>query len=377
MKAKIQLFLITLLIACLEPSQNAHAVTPPPDGGYPGGSTAEGDNALLSLTSGSYDTALGFRSLEKNTGGNFNTAVGALALFLNTTAIENTATGAGALLTNAAPFVNGGNGNTANGAFALLFNSTGSHNTAIGDRALLSSTSGNNNTAIGDGALSNNTTGESNSAIGGGALSNNTTGSSNIVLGSNAGSAVTTASHVIAIGSAGANMGGTCFIANIRGVQTGNGDGIPVYIDSAGQLGTLTSSRRFKKEIKPMDKESEAILALKPVSFQYKIDKTNTPQFGLIAEEVAAVNPDLVVRDTEGKPYTVRSDQVNAMLLNEFLKEHRKVEQLTKDFESKLGGQQKQIEALTLGLHKVSAQLEQSKSAPQVVQQSLKPRPHQ
>jgi hypothetical protein len=139
-------------------------------------------------------------------------------------------------------------------------------------------------------------------------------------------------------------------------VTTANNDAIPVVIDSAGQLGTSSSSARFKKEIKPMDQASEAILGLKPVTFHYKSDKTDTPQFGLIAEEVAQVNPDLVVRDADGEIYTVRYEAVNAMLLNEFLKEHRKVEQL-----------EKQIEALTAGLQKVSAQLELNKAAPQTV----------
>ena len=162
-------------------------------------------------------------------------------------------------------------------------------------------------------------------------------------------------------------MDNTCFIGNIRGVTTINTNALPVVIDAANQLGTMSSSARFKKEIKPMASASEAILALNPVTFHYKSDKTGTPQFGLIAEEVAAVNPNLVVRDENGEVYTVRYDAVNAMLLNEFLKEHRKVEQLTKDFQSKLAQQQKQIEALTAGLQKVSAQLELSKPAPQVV----------
>ena len=155
-------------------------------------------------------------------------------------------------------------------------------------------------------------------------------------------------------------------------------DAVPVVIDSAGQLGTVSSSRRFKNEIKPMDKASEAILRLKPVTFHYKSDTRGTAQFGLIAEEVEKVNPDLVVRDGEGKVYTVRYDAVNAMLLNEFLKEHRRVEEqrnyfeskLTdqqKDFEAKFAQQQKQIEELTAGLHKVSDQLEVSKPAPQIV----------
>ena len=160
----------------------------------------------------------------------------------------------------------------------------------------------------------------------------------------------------------GADVNGSCFIGNIRNVTTAIGDAIPVLIDSAGQLGTASSSARFKNEIKPMEKASEAILALKPVTFHYKNDKKNTPQFGLIAEEVAKVNQDLVVRDKNGEIYTVRYDQVNAMLLNEFLKEHRKVE----DLEAKAARQQKQIEALTAGLQKVSAQVEASKPAPQV-----------
>jgi uncharacterized coiled-coil protein SlyX len=161
-----------------------------------------------------------------------------------------------------------------------------------------------------------------------------------------------------------------------------------VLIDSAGQLGTISSSQRFKKDIKPMDKASEALLALKPVTFHYKSDTTGTPQFGLIAEEVAAVGPDLVVRDENGEIYTVRYDALNAMLLNEFLKEHRKVQELEstaakqeatiielqstvaqqeKDFQVTIARQQKQIEALTAGLQKVSAQLEASKPRPQVV----------
>jgi trimeric autotransporter adhesin len=364
MKAKIQLFLITLLIACLEPSQNAHAVSPPPDGGYPGGSTAEGDKALLSLTSGSYDTAVGFRSLERNTGGNFNTAVGALALFLNSTAIENTATGAGALIRNATPFLNGGNGNTADGAFTLFGNSSGSLNTAVGDRALFSNTTANFNTAIGSSALSSNTTGAANTAIGTNALANSTTGSGNIALGSSAGSNVTTASNVICIGCAGGNtVNDSCFIGNIFSATVSQG--IAVVINSFGRLGTSTSSRRFKEDIKPMDDASEALYTLKPVTFRYKqdIDPDRRGQFGLVAEDVEKINPDLVVRDKEGKPYSVRYDQVNAMLLNEFLKEHRKVQEQ----DATITRQQKQIDALTAGLQKVSAQLEASKPAPQVV----------
>jgi predicted ribosome quality control (RQC) complex YloA/Tae2 family protein len=138
-------------------------------------------------------------------------------------------------------------------------------------------------------------------------------------------------------------------------------------VSDTGQLGTIASSERFKKDIASMDAASKALLSLRPVTFHYKTDTQDTPQFGLIAEEVAKVNPALVLPDKDGKPYTVRYDAVNAMLLNEFLKEHAKVEQLKKDFGSKIDSQQKQIEALTANLQKVSAQLELSKPAPQTV----------
>jgi uncharacterized coiled-coil protein SlyX len=166
-------------------------------------------------------------------------------------------------------------------------------------------------------------------------------------------------------------------IAQIREVTTQNNNAIPVVIDSAGQLGTMSSSRRYKTDIKPMDKASETILALKPVSFRYKIHKDATPQFGLIAEEVADVNPDLVVHDENGEIYSVRYDAVNAMLLNEFLKEHKKVEQQQgsiADLKSTVASQQKEMQVLTAQLkeqaaqiQKVSAQLEASKPAPKVV----------
>jgi hypothetical protein len=222
-----------------------------------------------------------------------------------------------------------------------------------------------------------------NTAVGTEALSELTLGLTNTAIGYRAGLHVTNAYDVICIGANvyGADVSGSCFIGQIRGRTTENNDAIPVLIDSDGQLGTISSSRRFKKEIKPMDKASEAVLALKPVTFHYKSDDTNRPEFGLIAEEVAEVNPDLVVRDADGKIYTVRYDAVNAMLLNEFLKEHCKVEaqqskieeqdariaQLTKDFQSKVAQQERQIEALASGLEKVSAQVEMSKAASQVV----------
>jgi hypothetical protein len=392
--------LVLLLIICAAFSQTAQAVSPPPDGGYAGGNTAEGQDALLSLTTGTYNTAIGFLSLKSNKTGNFNTAIGAGTLPVNT-ADENTAIGAGALLSNTAGAQNTatgesalfsnttGNANTANGANALVNNVDGDSNTANGNGALASNTTGNFNAAIGASALLNNTIGGRNTAIGRSTLSlnttgnfntangyqalfNNTTGNFNIALGNSAGASLTTGDSNIDIGNVGfpgesatIRIGGPqtkTFIAGIRGVTTG-GTAIPVLIDGNSQLGTLSSARRFKEEIQPMDNTSEAILALKPVTFHYKSDNTNTPQFGLIAEEVAKVNPDLVVRDENGDIYTVRYEAVNAMLLNEFLKEHKKVEEL----EANAASQQKQIEALVTGLQKVTTQLSASKPAPQVV----------
>jgi hypothetical protein len=222
-------------------------------------------------------------------------------------------------------------------------------------------TSGGGNTAHGYQALLHNDTGDYNTAIGLFALGGLTTGFSNTGLGRSAGTSVTTADHVICIGDnvSGANVSNSCYIGSIFG-QTSSG-GAAVFINNSGKLGTSTSSRRFKEEIKPMDKSSEAVLALQPVTFRYKkeVDSDGIPQFGLVAEDVEKVNPDLVVHDKEGKPYTVRYDQVNAMLLNEFLKEYRKNEEQ----ETRIARQQKQIEALTAGLQKVSAELELSKPA--------------
>ncbi len=351
MKTHIPPALVTFALVCFAFVQNTRAVSPPPDGGYPGGNTAEGQNALLSLTTGSFNTAVGLFSLRGDTTGSFNTAIGAGTLLANT-ADENTATGFGALLSSASGIFN-----TANGALALFSNTTGSSNTATGSQA-----------------LQRNTTGGDNTANGYNALENNTSGVGNIALGVGAGGSVTTANNVICIGAFGNNVDNSCYIGNIFGSTSSNG--VAVLVNSNGRLGTMTSSARFKDEIKPMDNASEALFALKPVTFRYKkgIDPQGIPQLGLVAEEVEAVNPDLVVRDKEGKPYSVRYDQVNAMLLNEFLKEHRKMEeqqatitQLKQDFQSRIAHQQKQIEALTAGLQKVSAQLELNKPAPQTV----------
>ena len=375
-KRNITFTTILLVLVCFSLSPSARAVVPPPDGGYFNETTAEGQNALFRLTTGFGNTALGFKALNANTTGSLNTATGRNALLNNTTGDENTADGSGALSSNTT-----GAFNTATGRLALLSNTTGNGNTASGFFSLGNNTTAERNTAYGVAALFNNTTGEDNIALGFGAGDNLTTGDNNIDIG-NLG--VADEANTIRIGEQVAvydpNTGDTMpahtrtFIAAIRGTTTGNGDAIPVVIDSAGQLGTMSSSRRFKKEIKPMDQTSEAILGLEPVTFRYKNDNKGKPQFGLIAEEVAKVNPDLVVRDAQGQIYTVRYDAVNAMLLNEFLKEHRKVQeqeatiaQLKQDFQSKLAEQQKQIKELASGLEKVSAEVEVKRPAQQVV----------
>ena len=300
-----------LAFACFAFIQNAQAVSPAPDGGYPGGNTAEGQNALFSLTSGGYNTAVGFFSLRNNTIGSFNTATGAGALFLNAGGNPNTATA-----------------NTATGAVALLSNTIGFNNTATGFQALVSNTTGDHNTADGSAALLSNTTGFANTASGVEALFNNTGGTFNTALGFEAGTSVTTASHVIAIGTTGANVSNSCYIGGIAGQTVGAGQST-CYVDNDGKLGVYLSARRFKTDIADMAAASEAILALRPITFHYKpeLDKAAIPQFGLVAEEVAKVNPDLVTHDAKGDIYTVRYEAVNVMLLNEFLKEHRKVEE--------------------------------------------------
>ena len=384
------LYLTIFMLGCFAFSPQMQALSPPPDGGYPNGNTAEGDSALAGLTTGSFNSAFGFLSLLSNGSASFNTGVGAGALLLNS-ASENTATGAGALFSttsggdnaadgafalfsnvdglrnnavgsNALVLHTTGNFNNAVGAFALSSDTSGVSNDAFGDGALSSNTTGLNNTAARDSALTFNTTGNANTAFGFAALLHNTTGIGNIALGFDAGINVTTANNVTCINHVGQNVSSTTWVSNVFGVATQSGTTAPVIVSDSGQLGTVVSSERFKKDIATMDKASEAILSLRPVTFHYKTDTKSTPQFGLIAEDVAKVNPSLVIPDKEGKPYTVRYDQVNAMLLNEFLKEHkafleehRTVEELKKE-----------VAALRAGLQKVSAQLEASKPAPQV-----------
>lgn len=360
--------LLTSGFGFLELTEITKGVTPAPDGGYPSGNTAEGQNALFSLTSGGYNTAVGYLSLTTDRTANFNTAIGAGTLLANMGA-NNTAIGAGALLSNTSGF-----GNTANGVSALSRNTIGIGNTADGGAALFSNTTGAQSTAIGEAALARNTTGNTNTAVGAGALEDNTTGYDNIAAGRAAGLNVTTAHNVIAIGHFnGVNVSNSCFIDNLPGITTVNNDALPVLIDSNGQLGTTSSSRRYKTDIKPLDEASKSILELKPVSFRYKVHKDTTPQFGLIAEDVAKVNPDLVVGDKNGEIYTVRYDAVNAMLLNEFLKEHKKVGQQARDIQEQkntISELKKEMDSIVAQLkeqasklERVSAQVELSKRA--------------
>src|SRR5262249_26797586 len=279
--------------------------------------------------------------------------------------------------------------NTATGVVALESNTVGFDNTASGYGALYSNTTGNLNTASGYTALYYNSTGHDNIAEGFQALENNTTGSFNIALGSNAGLNLTTGSNNIDIGALGVageskairigkpGIQTKTFIAGISGAIVPTG--VAVIVDSTGHLGTTTSSARFKEAIKPMGEASEAILDLKPVTFRYKhdLDPPGVPQFGLVAEEVAKINPDLVARDDIGKPFSVRYEAVNAMLLNEFLKEHRKVEEQARKMESlekAIVDQKKENERMrailqeqTAQIQKVSAQLAASRPSTRLV----------
>jgi Chaperone of endosialidase len=306
------------------------------------------------------NTFLGADALLSNTSGESNTAIGGGALTSNTTGFDNTANGSTALFYNTSGYAN-----TANGAFALFLNTSGSDNTAVGTTALTNNTTGDANTAVGVEALRA-STGKDNTALGF-LAGQNLTGDNNIALGSLAGQYLlgnnnidignqggADDSGVIRIGTEGTHT--ATYIAGIRQTPLTNGGAVGVGITADGQLGVRPSSARFKEAIKPMDNVSKAIFSLQPVTFRYKNDPAALPQFGLVAEEVAKVNSDLVARDKEGKPFTVRYDEIDAMLLNEFLKEHREVQEL-----------KKQIAALTAGLQKVSAELELRKSAPQTV----------
>ncbi len=328
--------------------------------------TAIGHTALVSNTTAGDNTALGYEALLNNTGSD-NTATGSVALYSNTTGGPNTADGYGALFSNTT-----GNDNTATGYYSLLFNTTGNSNTATGSSALYSNTNGFGNTATGDSALYGNTTGGGNTATGFHTLEGNTTGSNNTAYGYQTIHNLTTGGNNTAFGfQAGLNTtgSGNVFLGFKAGVNVGNADsnieigtfgtssdshttrigngsgaqtstyidgiygisesnGVAVYINSAGQLGTLPSSERFKENIHDMSGDSGVLYSLRPVSFRYKhaAGPKDVPEFGLIAEEVEKINPALVVHNDDGQPDGVRYEQVNAMLLNEFLKEHGKVQ---------------------------------------------------
>ena len=308
-----------------------------------------GSNVFLGFAgnftlTGILNTVTGPAALSSDTTGSQNTATGHSALFNNTTASQNTAVGYRALVSNTTGADNTAIGWKAGGTGALM---TGSQNTATGSGALTTNTTGPRNTVTGYQTLSVNTTGGDNTALGWSAL-HNSTGSNNIGVGSAAGQNITTGSNNIHIGNVGAVESNTIrigtsgtqtatFIAGINGV-TLSPAGAAVFVNSNGQLGTVNSSRRFKTDIKPMDDASDVLLSLKPVAFHYKpeIDAKGIPQFGLIAEEVAEVCPDLVIRDEKGEIQTVRYEQVNAMLLNEFLKQHRRIAEMKKEEQSQL-----------------------------------------
>ena len=335
--------------------------------------TAIGANALAANTTASTNTAIGSEALANVSTSSNCTAIGYQALF-NNTASQNTAVGESALFENTTGFFN-----VAVGVHAMIENTTGSDNVAIGLLALGLNSTGSSNTAYGS-SPANNTTGNDNTAIGTAALQRNTTGSNNVALGSGAGFTIVNGDFNIDIGSPGrgrepfiiriGQRQTNTYIAGISGVTVPTG--VPVIVDADGHLGTTTSSVRFKEDIKPMDKASEAILALKPVTFRYKreLDSKGIPQFGLVAEDVEKVNPALVARDAEGKAFTVRYEAVNAMLLNEFLKEHCKVEELEatvmqqqKALQATAAQLQSALRAQTAQIQKVSAQLELSRPA--------------
>src|SRR6266480_4823377 len=312
-------------LVCFGLCQQVQSATDTPDpGSLPTSNTADGQGALGSLTTGLYNSAFGFLSVLSLSDANFDTGVGAAALLVDNGG-TNTAVGAGALLNNS-----DGADNNAVGAFALFNNVSGFFNNAHGRNALLNST-GSQNNAMGDDAMFFNTTGSFNTAIGDDALDANVDGNNNVAVGDEAGTGLgASVSNCIAIGAPGAGpfatFDNTCFIGSIFGEPVSDpGSQTAVFVDTFNVVGIFNSSQRYKHDIQPMDKASETIYSLKPVTFKFNSDWKGTTQYGLIAEEVEKVDPKLVVRK-DGEVQTVRYEQINAMLLNEFLKEHKKVE---------------------------------------------------
>jgi hypothetical protein len=421
MKPKIRTILMILTLLSLEPLAKTRAVSPPPDGGYPGGNTAEGQSALVSLTTGGYNTAVGFVSLRNNTTasyntavgagtlasntGDFNTAVGTAALLLNTSGFQNTATGADALAYNNDGYANTANGdatlfsnirgsaNSAFGAFALYFNSTGDNNSAFGYGALQSNDTGFDNTAMGVGALDGNVDGVFNTATGAGALGKNTHGvennafgalalascggSDNTALGYSAGGNLITGDGNVYIGAGVAGASTETDHTYIRNINTtsvnGAGTDTVTVNLSTGLLGHLSSSRRYKEDIRAMDKSSETLYRLQPVTYRFKkdIDPSQGLDYGLIAEDVAKVDSNLAIRDRNGHIESVRYKAVNAMLLNEFLKQHKafiEEQHKVQKLEAALASVNERLNEHEAKIDKVSAQVETSRPGPQVVQ---------
>jgi hypothetical protein len=303
---------------------------------------------------------------ENTRTGHDETAIGANTLQLGVYRVHNTANGANALSSNTS-----GNRNVAVGFNALFSNEGGIDNTADGSNALYGNTIGNNNVAGGYKALFTNQSGSFNAAIGFRALYQNT-GSNNVALGFNAGSSLTTGDGNVCIGYNVLGVAGESNTTRISNIYSSAASARLVYIKSDGKVGTLVSSGRFKEEIKSMENASEAILALKPVSFRYKreIEPNGAIMFGLIAEEVEKIDPDLVTRNDKGQAETVRYEAVNAMLLNEFLKQHRKVEDHERRLEEQertIARHQSEIRALASQIQKASAEVRLIKFAPQTV----------
>jgi Chaperone of endosialidase len=294
--------------------------------------TAMGTNALLDQTTAYYNTGAGYYALFSNATGEYNTAFGALALIENT-ASYNTGVGSFALENNTT-----GTFNTANGYAALASSTTAAGNTAVGANSLYTVTTGSYNTAVGYNALQFNATSFYNTAVGVDALYQ-ATGTNNIAIGDGAGSQVLTGSNNIDIGNNGLNESSTIRVGNsksqtatyIAGIYGTQVTGSAVYITAGGQLGVLASSERFKTQIAPMGVASGNLQKLRPVTFQLKTDPESVRQFGLIAEEVDKIYPELVIRDGEGKIQGVRYEELAPMLLNELQNQSRVLQQQARE----------------------------------------------
>jgi hypothetical protein len=369
---------VVLVLVCFVIASPVRAVVPAPDGGYPGFNTAEGQNALFNLTTGVGNTAVGWFSLWSDTDGSYNTAVGAGTLLFNVgnqstgEGAQNTALGTAALLNNTT-----GSFNTATGTTALVNNTEGVGNTAVGGGALFFNDTGKKNTAIGLLALINNTEGGNNTAVGRNALQDNETGSANTAIGYRAGLDVTGDNNVCIGGAIGvAGVDNTTWIANVNTLTQNFSAGVNDYATvrlSDGRLGhtAVVSSQRYKHDIKALAADSKVLYELKPVSFRLKkeYDPTQALGFGLIAEEVEKVNGNLVYRNDKGQVESVRYEMVNAMLLNEFLKEHHKGEE--QDSIAELRSEIRSLAAMVNDqasqLREVSAQLQISNAAAQEI----------